>query len=70
MITAEETEGVSVKASPYLVGSGEDGHELTQHRSADAGDVDERPLKVTDRYHTLTDTHKERCSVIYTDRYY
>lgn len=40
---------VRAKASAYLVGSGEDGHEPTQHGGADAGDVDEGPLAVTDR---------------------
>lgn len=69
MITAESREGVTVKASPYLVGSREDGHEATQHRGADAGDVDERPLKVTDRHHAPTGPHKERCNVIYADRH-
>lgn len=48
----DRTEGqdrgtVEVWASSYLVDSREDGHEATQHRGADTGDVDERTLKVT-----------------------
>lgn len=54
MIKAEKAACVSAKASAYLVGSREDGHEATQHRGADAGDVDERPLTVTDRYRGVT----------------
>lgn len=42
------------KASAYLVGSGEDGHEATQHGSTDAGDVDKRALTVTDRNRGVT----------------
>lgn len=45
---AEQAARVWAKASAYLVGSREDGHEPTQHGGADAGDVDERALEVTD----------------------
>lgn len=50
MTKAEGSLRASAKASAYLVGSREDGHEATQHSGADAGDVDERALTVTDRY--------------------
>lgn len=42
------------KASAYLVGPREDGHESAQHGGADAGDVDEWPLAETDRYRGVT----------------
>lgn len=50
MTKAEGSARASPKASAYLVGSRKDGHEATQHGGADAGDVDERALTVTDRY--------------------
>lgn len=50
VMEAEGWASALAKASAYLVGSREDGHEATQHGGADAGDVDERPLTVTDRY--------------------